>query len=290
MDTAYVDRFWDSPDGLKLHFRDYPAKNPDGMGRVPVLCMHGLTRNARDFTGLAEHLSATRRVIVPEMRGRGDSEYAKDSATYNPLTYVGDVQALLAQEEIGRFIAVGTSLGGLMTMILATIDNAKISAAVLNDIGPVIDPEGINRIREYVGQGRSYPSWMHAARALQEVHSSSHPKFGIDEWLDMAKRGMVVQQNGRIGYDYDMTIAEPFQQDDGAAPANLWPALEALAGRPLLFVRGALSDLLTEATLAEMQKRLPHAQSVTIADVGHAPLLEEPEALAAIDTLLADLP
>ncbi|WP_209347267.1 alpha/beta hydrolase [Pontixanthobacter sp. CEM42] len=290
MTKAYVDRFWDSPDGLKLHFRDYPARDGNAAGKIPVLCMHGLTRNARDFAALAEHVSATRRVIVTEMRGRGESEYAKDSATYNPVTYVGDVLALLAQEEIETFVAVGTSLGGLMTMLMAAMDASKIAGAVLNDIGPVVDPGGIDRIREYVGQGRSYPSWMHAARALQDVHGSSHPKFGIDEWLDMAKRGMVVQQNGRIAYDYDMTIAEPFQDDDGAAPPDLWPALEALAGRPLLFVRGALSDLLTVETLAEMQRRLPDAQAVTIPDVGHAPLLEEAPALAAIDALLAQIP
>ena len=290
MGKAYTDRFWDSPDCLKLHFRDYPARDGAAQREVPVVCMHGLTRNARDFAGLAEHVSAQRRVLVPEMRGRGESEYAKDSATYNPLIYVHDVLALLEQEGITRFVAVGTSLGGLMTMMMASMDNSKIAGVVLNDIGPEIDPEGINRIREYVGQGRSYPSWMHAARALQEVHASSHPAFGIDEWLDMAKRGMVVQQNGRIAFDYDMSIAEPFQQDDSAAPPDLWPAYEALAGRPILLVRGALSDLLTPETLAEMQKRIPDVLAVTVPDVGHAPLLEEPESLAAIDQLLAQIP
>jgi pimeloyl-ACP methyl ester carboxylesterase len=289
MEKLYVDRFWQSPDGLKLHFRDYAARGSDEAGQTPVLCLHGLTRNARDFAPLAEHLSVTRRVLVPSMRGRGESEYAKDSATYNPLTYVGDVQALLAQEELDQIVAVGTSLGGLMTMFLAAMDGGKIAAAVINDIGPVVDPSGIDRIREYVGQGRSYPSWMHAARALQETHSSSYPKFTIDNWLDMAKRGMVVQQNGRIAFDYDMTIAEPFQKDDGAAPPDLWPAFEALAGRPLLIVRGGLSDLLTVETLAEMQNRIPAAKAVTVPDIGHAPMLEEPEAIAAIDQLLAQI-
>lgn len=283
----WEDRFWTSPDGLSLHFRDYPARNADvSPDRPPIICMHGLTRNARDFSVLAERLSANWRVLVPEMRGRGDSEYAKDSATYNPLTYVADIQALLAQEEIERFVAIGTSLGGLMTMLLAATDRDRIAGAVLNDIGPDIDPEGIERIKEYVGQGRSFSSWMHAARALQEVHSHAHPTFTIDDWLDMAKRGMVVQQNGRIGFDYDMSIAEPFQQPDGAAPPDLWPALEALAGKPVLLVRGALSDLLSPETLEKMHRTLPDSATVTIPDVGHAPLLEEAEAEAAIDTLL----
>lgn len=286
-DRSWVDRYWKSPDGLKLHYRDYPARNVEvAESRPPILCMHGLTRNARDFAVLAERLSQEWRVIVPEMRGRGESEYAKDSATYNPLTYVADVQVLMEQEGIERFVAIGTSLGGLMTMMLAMVDNSKIAGAVLNDIGPEIDPEGIDRIREYVGQGRSYASWVHAARSLQEVHGSSHPAFDLEDWLEMAKRGMVVQQNGRIGFDYDMSIAEPFQHDDGAAPPDLWPALEALAGRPVLLVRGELSDLLSVQTLDSMLARLPGSTSVTVPQVGHAPLLEEPEAFAAIDALL----
>ncbi len=293
MDTVtekllWVDRYWESPDGLTLHFRDYPADPALGHAdRPPLLCMHGLTRNARDFAPLAQHLAGEWRLIVPEMRGRGMSEYAKDYMTYNPLTYVADVEALLAQEDIERFVAVGTSLGGLMTMLLAAKDATRLAGAVLNDIGPDIDPAGIERIRQYVGQGRSYPSWMHAARALQEVHGAAYPAFGIEQWLDMAKRGMVLQPNGRIGLDYDMNIAEPFQQDDGAAPPDLWPAFDALRDVPLLVLRGGLSDLLTPATLAQMQRRHPDAEVVTVPDVGHAPMLDEPASRAAIDRLLA---
>lgn len=287
-DLLWADRTWESPDGLTLHFRDYPADPGAGRAdRPPLLCMHGLTRNARDFAPMAQRLAGEWRLIVPEMRGRGESEYAKDYMTYNPLTYVADVEALLAQEGITRFVAVGTSLGGLMAMLLAAKDQSRLAAAVLNDIGPDIDRAGIERIRQYVGQGRSYPSWMHAARALQEVHGAAHPKFGIEQWLEMAKRGMVLQPNGRIGLDYDMNIAEPFQQDDGAAPPDLWPAFDALRNVPLLVLRGELSDLLTPDTLAEMQRRNPAAEMVTVPDVGHAPTLEEPAARAAIDRLLA---
>lgn len=293
MDTVtekllWVDRYWESPDGLTLHFRDYPADSgPGHAARPPLLCMHGLTRNARDFAPLAQHLAGEWRLIVPEMRGRGMSEYAKDYMTYNPLTYVADVETLLAQEGIERFVAVGTSLGGLMTMLLAAKDATRLAGVILNDIGPDINPAGIERIRQYVGQGRSYPSWMHAARALQEVHGAAYPAFGIEQWLDMAKRGMVLQPNGRIGLDYDMNIAEPFQQDDGAAPPDLWPAFDALRDAPLLVLRGGLSDVLTPATLAEMQRRHPDAEVVTVPDVGHAPMLDEPASRAAIARLLA---
>ncbi|MGV2496100.1 alpha/beta fold hydrolase [Pelagerythrobacter aerophilus] len=283
MDTGFNDRFWESPDGLKLHFRDYPGRED----RVPVLCMHGLTRNARDFAALAEHLAEERRVLVPEMRGRGDSEYARDPATYTPATYVEDVSALLAQEDISRFVAVGTSLGGLMTMMLAAAEPGRIAGAVLNDVGPELQAAGLTRIAEYVGQGRNFPTWMHAARALEEVHSAAHPDFDTEEWIAMAKRTMTVQQNGRIAFDYDMSIAEPFQTGDGAAPPDLWPAYEALRGAPLLIVRGALSDLLSEGTAQTMLARHPDAELVTVAGVGHAPLLDEPAVLAAIDQLMA---
>ncbi len=172
-------------------------------------------------------------------------------------------------------------------MMMALMDADRIAGAVLNDIGPEIDAAGLARIKDYVGQGRSYESWMHAARALQDVHQPSHPGFAIEDWLDMAKRNMCVQQNGRIAFDYDMSIADPFREPDGAAPADLWPALEALSGRPVLLVRGALSDLLSEGTATEMQRRLSDATIVTIPDVGHAPLLEEAEAIVAVDTFLA---
>ena len=279
---AYTDRYWDSPDGLRLHLRDYEG----GDGRPPVLCLPGLTRNARDFAALAERLAPRWRVMCPDMRGRGDSDYSRNSATYNPMQYVADVNAMLEQLRVERFVAIGTSLGGLMTMLLAMIDQKRIAAAVLNDVGPVIEAEGLARIRDYVGQGRSFPTWMHAARALEEDQAKAFPDYGISEWLAMAKRVMVVSSNGRIVFDYDMKIAEPFAAPGGEAGVDLWPGMAALAGRPLLFVRGALSDILSSDTLAEMGRRLPEAELVTVPRIGHAPSLDEPEVAAAIERLL----
>lgn len=287
MASTYEDRSWESEDGLNLHYRDYPG--PDGYDGPPVICMHGLTRNSRDFAELAEHLGATRRVIVPEMRGRGLSDYAKESATYNPLQYVADVERLLAKEGIEQFIAIGTSMGGLMTMLLAQAKPGRIVAVVMNDIGPEIDPEGVGRISGYVGQGGSYPTWMHAARSLRDVHGGAFPDFDLDDWLEMAKRTLVVSQNGRISYDYDMAIAEPFKQPGNAAPPNLWLAFEALRDVPMVLVRGELSDLLTPDTVKQMGARNPRMTTVTVPRVGHAPTLDEPEARSAIDALLAEL-
>lgn len=288
MELPYSDRYWTSPDGLKLHYREYPAAEGAPADRPPVLCMHGLTRNTRDFADLAEHLASVGwRVIVPEMRGRGDSDYAKDSASYNPLTYVADIEALLTDQEIERFVSIGTSLGGLMTMMLALAKPGRIAAAVLNDIGPEVEPAGIERISGYVGQGGSFPTWMHAARSLAEAHGEAFPDFALEDWLAMAKRTMVIGQNGRIAFDYDMAIADPFKEGgDNAAPADLWPAFEALKGIPLLLLRGGLSDLIIPATVARMEKSHGDMVTVTVPRVGHAPTLDEPEAREAIDALL----
>lgn len=283
--TAFEDRFWTSRDGLRLHYRDYPGRE----NRPPLLCLPGLTRNARDFENLAGRLAGEWRVLCPDMRGRGDSAYAKDSASYQPLQYVEDIEVLLDELAIERFVAFGTSLGGLMTAFLAMRNPTRIAAALLNDIGPVIEPAGMARIREYVGQGRSFPTWMHAARALEETQAVAFPHYALTDWLAMAKRLMALAPNGRIVFDYDMKIAEPFEaQGDGPAP-DLWPAFMALGGRPLLVLRGELSDLLSPGTLKEMAERFPGIEAVTVPGVGHAPSLDEPESVAAVDRLLARL-
>jgi pimeloyl-ACP methyl ester carboxylesterase len=290
--SEYSDQYWTSRDGLKLHYRDYPAADHSAAAeRAPVLCLPGLTRNARDFENLARHLAQdparSWRVICPEMRGRGDSAYSKDWATYNPLQYVEDVTLLLEEAGISRFVAVGTSLGGLMTLLLAAAAPGRIAAAVLNDIGPEIEAAGLERIGSYVGQGRTFPTWMHAARAVEESHGESFPEFDVADWLALAKRTMIVGSNGRIVFDYDMKIAEPFKQPNGAAPPDLWPTLRGLAEKPVLLIRGALSDVLSAATLDRMQQALPQAEVLTLPRVGHAPTLDEPDCVAAIDRLLA---
>lgn len=288
MENNFKDRFWTSPDGLKLHFRDYPG-GQRAQARPPIICLPGLTRNARDFHELATHLLPDWRVISINNRGRGDSEYAPNPMSYNPATYVTDLHALLEQEQIAKFIAIGTSLGGLMTMIVAAASPERLAGAVINDIGPVIDLSGIERIRDYVGQAKNYPSWMHAARALSESGGATFPNYTIEDWLVMAKRSMALGSNGRISFDYDMKIAESFASADHAVPPDLWPAYAALSACPLLVLRGELSDLLSADTVAEMQQRTPDAQFVTVPSVGHAPMLDEPEALAAIDRFLGGL-
>lgn len=285
MSASYTDEYWTSPDGLKLYYRDYAGPND----KPPVLCLHGLTRNSRDFAPLAKTLAGDWRVIVPEMRGRGNSEYAKDTSTYTPPTYIKDVEALLAELGIEKFVAIGTSMGGLMTMLMTAKDASRIVAAVLNDIGPEIDPTGLAHIAGYVGQGRSFDTWMHAANSLRETHGASFPDYSIDTWLEMAKRTMVLGQNGRLVLDYDMGIADPFKSANDAPQPDLWPAFKALSDTPTLLVRGELSNLLTEQTQSRMARVHGNLRTVTVPRVGHAPMLDEPESLAAIQALLADI-
>ncbi|KUR72926.1 alpha/beta hydrolase [Novosphingobium fuchskuhlense] len=288
-EKRWQDRSWTSSDGLKLHFRDYAQAGTGSRGRPPILCLHGLTRNARDFEAVAERLAGDWRVLCPDMRGRGDSDYARDPMTYTPAHYVADVEALLAAEGIERFVVIGTSLGGLMTMMLAAVNPERITAAVINDVGPVIEPAGLARIREYVGQGRSYETWVHAARALQEANREIYPAWQLPDWLRMAKRCMVIGTGGRIVFDYDMKIAEPFETEHGPAPepAIMWGMYEAVARRPLLVLRGAHSDILSAEVAARMNVRGSATELVTVPGVGHAPTLDEDEAVAAIDRLLA---
>lgn len=281
---SFEEKSWTSPDGLNLHFRDYPG--PAESDFPPVVCLPGLTRNARDFEALAEHLSIRTRVLCPTLRGRGDSDYAPDSATYVPQQYVEDLLALFEQEGISRAIFVGTSLGGILTMLLASVKADLVAGALINDIGPEISDEGVERIRSYVGQGGSFPTWMHAARALEEGQGDIFPHFTIDDWLVMAKRSMTVGTNQRICPDYDARIAEPFAGDSAQGGTDLWGPFEALAKKPLVAVRGETSDILAADTLKKMREKAGDLEVVIVPGVGHAPFLDDAGSLAALDRLL----
>ncbi len=281
-DAAFSVGTWESDDGLTLRYRDYPGRDD----RPPILCIPGLTRNARDFEPVADAFAGEWRVICVDLRGRGESDYAKDPSSYTPAHYVRDVKALFVQAQLGQVVAIGTSLGGIITMLLAQ-SGVEFAGAVINDIGPLIEEAGLERIRDYVGQGRSYPTWMHAAWAMKDGSSHIYPHFGIEDWLRYTKRLMCVSAGGRITFDYDMKIAEPFSAPGAAMDFDLWPALHALEGRPLLALRGELSDLLSAATFRRMGEEVEGMELVTVPGVGHAPTLQEPEALEAIARLLA---
>ena len=250
------------------------------------MCMPGLTRNARDFHLLGERLSPDWRVLALDFRGRGESAYAKDSLTYAPLVYAQDVERLIDELALRRIVMIGTSLGGIVAMLIAARERSKLAAVVLNDVGPEIEAAGLRRIRAMVGRGGSFPTWVHAARSLGETNQAIYPYYTLTDWLAMAKCLYRLTPGGRVVPDYDANIAEPFRLPGGEAGIDLWPALEAIGNVPTLIVRGETSDILSAATVEAIVTRLPNARAVTIPDTGHAPVLDEPIPFAAIKALL----
>jgi pimeloyl-ACP methyl ester carboxylesterase len=282
--ARYADRQLMVRDGLRLHYRDYPG-DP---GKPPILCLHGLTRNSRDFADFAERYSPRFRVLALDFRGRGASDYDPLPMRYQAPTYAGDVIELLDQLGLSQAIFVGTSLGGLVTMAIAVIARDCIAATILNDVGPDVAPGGVDRILTYVGKDLRFKSWDEAAEKIASNYGAAFERYTHADWVNMAKRNCR-EENGQIRFDYDMAIAEPFKTAGPTPQVDLWPLFEALGSKPLLVVRGEKSDLLTADTAAKMKQVVPDMRLVTVPGVGHAPELNEPEAVAAIDQFLASL-
>lgn len=274
-------------DGLSIHARDYAPVIPET--GLPVICLHGLTRNAQDFEIIAPRIAACgRRVIAADMRGRGRSAYDPDPAHYVPAVYAQDVAALMDALEIPRAVFIGTSMGGIVTMLLAALAPERVAAAVLNDIGTRIEPAGLARIAGYVGRAQPVRSWDEAAQAVRALASDIYPTRLDDDafWTAFAKRTFRERDDGMIEAAYDPNIALAFA-DAGEAPPDMTPLFNALAGKPVLLVRGQLSDLLTPAIVAEMRALRPDLETVEVANVGHAPMLDEADAWEAVLDFLA---
>ena len=276
--------YWfESHDGLKLFSRVYAAPSPNA---PVVLCLHGLMRNSRDFEQLAPHLAAGHRVIVPDVRGRGLSARDPNFNNYQIPVYLQDVQALLAGLGATRVTIIGTSMGGLMAMVLAATQPGLVSGIVLNDIGPEVDPAGLERIRGYVGKAAAVRSWSEALAQARSVYGSAWLNLSDARWEEIVRRSYRANAQGVPEVDADPRIGEPLRNSSAAAP-DLWPLWKVLAGVPMLAIRGAHSDILSGATLARMQREKPDLEVLTVADRGHAPLLDEPECLAAVDLFLS---
>ena len=283
--AGWTDSYWTSADGLTLYYRDYagPADRP------PILCLAGLTRNSRDFADFADRYAGRWRVIAPDWRGRGRSQWDPQSEHYSPAVYAADVRQLLDVLDVPQAIFVGTSLGGLVTMVIASFAPQRIAAVVLNDIGPEIDPEGIERIGDYIGKPVAFPGWDAAAAELASESAARHPNYRPADWQRFARR-ICRERDGVIVFDYDLAIAENFRAVQAAPAVDAWPYFRALGGAPLLILRGETSDLLSALGARAMVDAHPDAVLVTVPNVGHPPDLSEPEALVAIDRLLARLP
>lgn len=282
--TAYSEHFYTAPDGVKTYYRRYPASS--GSDRLPVLCMHGLTRNSRDFEEVAPRIADQgRSVIAVDVRGRGRSDYDPNPENYTPAKYVEDMVGLLGSVGWKKVVALGTSMGGLMTMVMAAAHPGVVKAAAINDIGPVIDPKGLKRIQGYVGGGGPYDSWDDAAEAVRSINGVAFPNETDQAfWLTFARR-ICREEEGKVVLDYDPAISQPVQSGE-VAPPDLWPFFDALTPVPLLLIRGALTDLLSMDTVEEMQRRCPHMTLAQVPNVGHAPLLTEAVAQDALDAFL----
>ena len=295
--STYTPISYTSGDGLALYARDYAATASPGAApgpaRLPVICIHGLTRNSSDFDEVAPVIAALgRRVIAVDVRGRGHSARDPNPANYSPMVYAGDIIKLMNDLGIARAVFIGTSMGGLITMTLAARRLDLIAAAIINDIGPVMSPRGLDRIAGYAGKSAAVASWPEAASHVRDINLCAFPANSDDEWDKWARRAFEQRDDGLLSPRYDPNIAHALQT--GKLPPTSLAARMAFRRlarrRPTLLVRGTLSDLVEPEQAAWMRKAAPELQYVEVPNVGHAPMLTEPEALDAIHAFLAQVP
>ena len=272
------ERRYTTGDGLSLFFRDWGEAN----GRTPLLCLPGLTRNSADFDDLARRYAGTRRVICPDYRGRGRSDYDADWRRYQPLTYIEDLRHLLAAEGIARVAVVGTSMGGLLAVGLAAAVPGSVAAVVLNDVGPDVAADGIGRILDYVGRDRPQPDWPAAVAELRRLMPQLSLQ-GDATWLRFARATYREGADGLLHFDWDVRLARPLQ--DGGAVPDLWPLFRGLANRCWRCAAASL-DVLSAETFDRMAAELPQLQRITVPGCGHCPALDEPEVAGALDAFL----
>ena len=253
-----------------------------------MLCLHGLTRNSKDFEDLAQYLSPQYRVICPDLRGRGLSDYDLKWQNYKPAIYLGDIAGLLTSLNVRRVSVIGTSLGGILGMLLPAFLPGAIAGLVLNDIGPELDPVGMTRIRTCAGKLPPVASWDEAVAQTRLVFSAAWPGLPDEAWERLVRRNFREDAARTPVTECDPQVGEALRSAPASA-GDLWSVWAQLGDLPVLAIRGALSDLLSASTLARMQCEKSNVATLTVAGRGHFPLLDEPECLAAIDTFLARL-
>lgn len=268
-----------APDGLRLAFTD------EGEG-LALLCLPGLTRNHTDFDDLARALGGRHRLIRLVFRGRGLSDRDPDPMNYSVPIEARDTLAFLDHLGIERAVVVGTSRGGLVAMMIAAAAPERLAGVLLNDIGPELGQEGLDRIMLYLGVAPRVRTYEDAAAALEATMGADFPGVGREKWLECARRWFDEAEGG-LALNYDPALRVPFEATASGEPADLWPLFDALAGVPVAVVRGANSVLLTRETLATMQARRPDLITAEVPDRGHVPFLDEPEALAALEALIS---
>lgn len=284
---AFQDIFFTGRDGLRLHARHYPAAG-GAQGR-PVVCLPGLTRNARDFhdlsSALSNHPNGARDVYAVDYRGRGRSAFDPDWRNYTLQVEMLDVLDFLTLTGLHNVAVIGTSRGGLIATLMAAVQPSAIGAVVLNDIGPVIEYDGLARITGYVGRMPLPISWPDAAKMYRDLNRRHFPEVRERQWEELARQ-WYNEKNGRPTYGYDPNLGNALSIFDGPMP-ELWPQFEALKRVPVLVVRGENSDILSPETVEEMRRRHPELVTITVASQGHAPLLKDQQTIGAIQHFLA---
>jgi pimeloyl-ACP methyl ester carboxylesterase len=279
--------FITAQDGLRLHVCAYGPRTAE---RLPVVCLPGLARTAADFHALATSLAGDteqpRHVIALDYRGRGGSEYDRNPANYKLEVELSDVLAVLTALGVGRAAFIGTSRGGILTMLLGVVRPGAIAGVVLNDIGPVIETRGIARIKTYVGKLPQPKSFEDAAEILRRIFGVQFPKLSAEDWQAYARRSFR-EQNGALVPTYDVKLAKSLERLDLTRPLPpLWNQFDALPRVPILVIRGANSDVLSAETVAAMRTRRPDLQTLDAPDQGHAPLLDQAEIIARISAFV----
>ncbi|MVA26640.1 alpha/beta fold hydrolase [Agrobacterium vitis] len=286
---TFQDRTVTAADGIQLFVRDYQASGDTDLASLPpVVCLPGLTRNHRDFTQLARRLSAGgRRVICIDSRGRGGSGRDPDPKNYNLLTEMADVIAMLDEFAIAQADFIGTSRGGLLLHFLAVMHSSRIRSVILNDVGPVLEKEGLIAIRDYLSGNGGPKTWADCPAYLKSVHGATFPVLEQQDWEDMAQ-ALYRDENGIPVADYDPAIAAQISSIDFSKPIpDLWVQYEALAPFPLLIIRGEHSQLLSRQASESMIARHPSASLVIAKGQGHAPLLHLMPLAAEIERFLS---
>ncbi len=278
-------------DGLQLYSRKYPASTTEGCKRRPVVCLAGLSRNSKDFHRLASELSqhpnANRDVYTLDCRGRGKSQFDPNWRNYALQIELFDVLDFFTLNDVHQAIVFGTSRGGLLAMLLGAAQPTTLGAVILNDIGPVIDTAGLARIAGYVGRTPTPHSWQQAGEAIKRHNKAHFPNVTDEQWVEIAKQWFN-EKDGKPAPGYDKKLGQALAALKGKIP-DLWAQFETLKHVPLLVLRGANSDILSEATVEEMLRRHPHAFAHTVANEGHAPLLHDDETHTAVVNFLSTI-
>jgi pimeloyl-ACP methyl ester carboxylesterase len=244
-----------------------------------VVCVHGLTRNGRDFDDLAAALSPQFRVLCPDVAGRGDSEWLRDPNDYNTATYLADLVAMLAHAHASDVAWVGTSMGGILGMIMAAQPDTPVVRLVVNDVGAVLEPAALSRIATYVGVDPVFDSFAALEAHVRQVSAPFGPLTDA-QWEHLSRSIARQTQDGQWRLKYDPGIAVPFRTS-ASQPANLWAQWDAIRC-PTLLLRGSDSDLLSKTTAQAMQARGPRPELVEFAGIGHAPMLLSPDQITPV--------